>query len=145
MAAALVCMPLILIVADGARFDTIDAATRDGALPELARLRAEGTLRPVATAFPSVTGIAYAPFLTGRFPGPAGLPGLRWFDRAHSRCSRPPYARSYLGAQMRHLDEDLTPEVPTLFELAPSRPRAQSLLATTVRAQLPRRPDAAPR
>ncbi len=128
-------MPLILIVADGARFDTIDAATRDGALPALARLRAEGALRPVATAFPSVTGIAYAPFLTGRFPGPAGLPGLRWFDRAHSRCSRPPYARSYLGAQMRHLDEDLTPGVPTLFELAPSRFNAMSMLGRGTRGR----------
>jgi len=128
-------MPLILIVADGARFDSIDAATRDGALPTLARLRAEGTLCPVATSFPSVTGIAYAPFLTGRFPGPSGLPGLRWFDRAHVRCSRPPYARSYLGAQMRHLDEDLTPGVPTLFELAPSRFNAMSMLGRGTRGR----------
>jgi len=128
-------MPLILIVADGARFDTIDAATRNGALPALARLRSEGTLCPVTTAFPSVTGIAYAPFLTGRFPGLAGLPGLRWFDRARSRCSRPPYARSYLGAQMRHLDEDLAPGVPTLFELAPSRFNAMSMLGRGTRGR----------
>lgn len=126
-------MPLILLVADGARFDTIDAATRDGTLPALSRLRAEGTLSRVTTAFPSVTGIAYAPFLTGRFPGPAGLPGLRWFDRSHTRCRRPPYARSYLGTQMRHLDEDLSPNVPTLFELAPSRFNAMSMLGRGAR------------
>lgn len=121
-------MSLILLVADGARFDTVDAATRDGTLPALSRLRAEGSLSPVATAFPSVTGIAYAPFLTGRFPGPAGLPGLRWFDRSHTRCARPPHARSYLGAQMRHIDEDLTPGVPTIFELASSSFNAMSML-----------------
>jgi arylsulfatase A-like enzyme len=124
-------MPLILLVADGARFDTIDASTRAGAstsLPSLARLRAEGALYPVATAFPSVTGVAYAPFLTGRFPGPCGLPGLRWYDRAHARCRHFPYARSYLGAEMRHLDEDLDPAHPTLFELAPSRFNAMSML-----------------
>ena len=124
-------MPLILLVADGARFDTIDAATRASAsasLPALARLRAEGALYPVTTSFPSVTGVAYAPFLTGRFPGPSGLPGLRWYDRAHSRCRRFPYARSYLGAEMRHLDEDLDPSHPTLFELAPSRWNAMSML-----------------
>jgi hypothetical protein len=121
-------MPLILLVADGARFDTMDAATRDGALPALSRLRTEGSLHAVTTAFPSVTGIAYAPFLTGRFPGPAGLPGLRWFDRSRERCPRPPHARSYLGAQMRHLDEDLTPTVSTIFELAPSRFNAMSML-----------------
>ena len=124
-------MPLILLVADGARFDTIDAATRadtHAPLPALARLRAEGALHPVTTAFPSVTGVAYAPFLTGRFPGPCGLPGLRWFDRSHTRCRRFPYARSYLGAEMRHLDEDLDPAHPTLFELAPSRFNAMSML-----------------
>jgi hypothetical protein len=124
-------MPLILLVADGARFDTIDADTRAGAstsLPSLARLRAEGALYPVTTAFPSVTGVAYAPFLTGRFPGPCGLPGLRWYDRAHARCRHFPYARSYLGAEMRHLDEDLDPSHPTLFELAPSRFNAMSML-----------------
>jgi hypothetical protein len=124
-------MPLILLVADGARFDSIDAVTRDGAanaLPALARLRAEGGLYPVTTAFPSVTGIAYAPFLTGRFPGPAGLPGLRWLDRSHTRCTRFPYARSYVGAEMRHLDGDLDPAHPTLFELAPSRFNAMSML-----------------
>ena len=121
-------MPLILLVADGARFDTMDAATREGALPALSRLRAEGSFHAVTTAFPSVTGVAYAPFLTGRFPGPAGLPGLRWFDRSHERCARPPHARSYLGAQMRHLDEDLAPSIPTIFELAPSRFNAMSML-----------------
>ncbi len=121
-------MPLILLVADGARFDTLDAATRDGSLPALARLRREGALHRLTTAFPSVTGVAYAPFLTGHFPGPAGLPGLRWFDRAHSRCARPPYARSYLGAEMRHLDGDLDPAIPTLFELTPSRFNAMSML-----------------
>jgi len=124
-------MPLILLVADGARFDSFDAATRDGSatpLPALAQLRAEGTLHSVTTAFPSVTGVAYAPFLTGRFPGPCGLPGLRWFDRSHTRCRRFPYARSYLGAEMRHLDEDLDASHPTLFELAPSRFNAMSML-----------------
>ena len=124
-------MSLILLVADGARFDTIDAATRADSpapLPALAQLRAEGALHRVATAFPSVTGVAYAPFLTGRFPGPCGLPGLRWFDRSHTRCRRFPYARSYLGAEMRHLDEDLDPSHPTIFELAPSRFNAMSML-----------------
>ena len=124
-------MSLILLVADGARFDTIDAATgadSPAPLPALAQLRAEGSLHPVTTAFPSVTGVAYAPFLTGRFPGPCGLPGLRWFDRSHTRCRRFPYARSYLGAEMRHLDEDLDPSHPTIFELAPSRFNAMSML-----------------
>jgi type I phosphodiesterase/nucleotide pyrophosphatase len=124
-------MSVILVVADGARFDTIDASTNGDArraLPAMTRLRTEGALHAATTAFPSVTGVAYAPFLTGRFPGPSGLPGLRWLDRSHTRCRRFPYARSYLGAEMRHLDGDLDERHATLFELAPSRFNAMSML-----------------
>src|SRR5262249_40116730 len=74
-------VPAVSLLADGARPDTIAAALDSGALPALARLRAQGGLHTVTTCFPSVTGPAYAPFLLGRFPGPIGLPGLRWFDR----------------------------------------------------------------
>lgn len=113
-------MPVIILVADGARPDTLAAAMDDGSLPELARLRAEGSYHAVTTAFPSVTGPAYAPFLMGRYPGPVGLPGLRWYDRARSAASYPHYTRSYVGSEMRKVDRDLDPEAPTLFELADS-------------------------
>lgn len=111
-------MPLIILVADGARPDTLAAALDDGALPALARLRAEGGLHTVTSAFPSVTGPAYAPFLMGRYPGPIGLPGLRWFDRERRVASFPHYTRSYVGSEMRKVDGDLDPDAPTLFELA---------------------------
>jgi hypothetical protein len=110
---------VVILVADGARPDALAHALDDGSLPALARLRAEGALHSVATAFPSVTGPAYAPFLMGRFPGPIGLPGLRWFDRARTRATWPDATRSYVGAEMRHVDRDLAPDAPTLFELAP--------------------------
>jgi arylsulfatase A-like enzyme len=111
-------MPVIILVADGARPDTLAAALDDDILPALARLRAEGGLHTVTSAFPSVTGPAYAPFLMGRYPGPVGLPGLRWFDRARTATSFPHFTRSYVGAEMRHVDRDLDPAAPTLFELA---------------------------
>lgn len=107
------------LVADGARPDTLHAALAAGRLPALARLRGEGGLAEVSSVFPSVTGPAYAPFLMGRFPGPVGLVGLRWFDRARTAATRPDAARSYVGAEMRHVDRDLDPDAPTLFELAP--------------------------
>jgi hypothetical protein len=110
-------MSVVILLADGARPDTLDAALHSGALPALARLRAEGGLHTVASCFPSVTGPAYAPFLMGRFPGPIGLPGLRWFDRARIRCRFPDYSRSYVGYQMRAVDGDVDPDAPTIFEL----------------------------
>jgi hypothetical protein len=124
---------VIILLADGARADVLDRLTRDGAdgaaaaLPALGRLRAEGALHAVSTVFPSVTGPAYAPFLLGRFPGPIGIPGLRWFDRARTRC-RWPHARSYVGHQMRHLDGDIDAGAPTLFERAPSRLGALNII-----------------
>jgi hypothetical protein len=110
---------VIILVADGARPDTLARAMDDGALPALARLRDEGGLYAVSSVFPSVTGPAYAPFLMGRFPGPVGLPGLRWYDRARTRGTFPDGTRSYVGAEMRHIDGDLDADAPTLFELAP--------------------------
>ena len=113
-------MSVVLLLADGARPDTLDAALTSGALPALAQLRDEGGLHTVTSCFPSVTGPAYAPFLMGRFPGPVGLPGLRWFDRARDACRFPDYARSYVGYQIGAVNRDIDREAPTVFELCES-------------------------
>jgi len=113
-------LSVVLLLADGARPDTLDAALTSGALPALARLRDEGGLHTVTSCFPSVTGPAYAPFLMGRFPGPIGLPGLRWFDRARTACHFPDYARSYVGYQIGAVNRDIDPRAPTIFELCRS-------------------------
>lgn len=110
-------LSVVILLADGARPDTLDAAVRAGALPALARLRDEGGMHTITSCFPSVTGPAYAPFLMGRFPGPIGLPGLRWFDRGRDVCSFPDYTRSYVGYQMSAVDRDIAADAPTIFEL----------------------------
>ncbi|HEY4307218.1 MAG TPA: alkaline phosphatase family protein [Gemmatimonadaceae bacterium] len=108
---------VVMLLADGARPDTLSTALDSGAVPALARLRDEGGLYSVTSCFPSVTGPAYAPFLMGRFPGSIGLPGLRWFDRSRAVCSFPDYARSYVGYQMGAVDRDIDAKAPTMFEL----------------------------
>ncbi|HEU4631239.1 MAG TPA: alkaline phosphatase family protein, partial [Gemmatimonadaceae bacterium] len=128
-------MPVIILVADGARPDTLAAAMDDGTLPALAALRAEGAYHAVTSAFPSVTGPAYAPFLMGRYPGPVGLPGLRWFDRERRTASFPHYTRSYVGSEMRKVDRDLDPAAPTLFELADSSLAALNVIGRGLRAR----------
>ena len=90
-----------------------------GQLPALARLRSEGGAYTVTSTSPSVTGPAYAPLLMGRFPGPIGLPALRWFDRSRTTASFPHFTRSYVGHEMRHVDRDIDAAAPTIFELAP--------------------------
>jgi predicted AlkP superfamily pyrophosphatase or phosphodiesterase len=125
--ALVVRLPVIVLVADGARPDAFEGSSLD-ALPALRRLREEGALHRVSSVFPSVTGPAYTPFLMGRFPGPIGIPGLRWYDRARTTCGWPDYARSYVGHQMRRFDDDLDACAPTIFELVPNSIAALSVV-----------------
>lgn len=138
-------MPVLVLIADGVRVDTLAGALDSGAMPALARLRAEGGLHELTSAFPTVTGPAYAPFLMGRFPGSIGLPGLRWFDRSRETCSFPDYSRSYVGYQMGEVDRDIDPSASTIFELVPNSvaalsvitrglPRTRQLTALTTRS-----------
>ncbi len=119
-------MPVIVLVADGARLDAFEGPLAD--LPALRRLRDEGGLHPISSVFPSVTGPAYTPFMTGRFPGAIGIPGIRWYDRARVACGWPGYSRSYVGIQFRQFDDDLDPAVPTIFELVPNSIAALSVI-----------------
>ena len=119
---------VVILVADGARPDTLAAAIDRGDLPALGRLREEGGFHRISSVFPSVTGPAYSPFLTGRHPVPAGLPGIRWFDRARTRTRWPGHARSYVGLDMREIGRDLDPAAATLFELEPHHLGALSVI-----------------
>ena len=128
-------MPVIILVADGARPDTLAMAMDDGSLPALARLRAEGGSWTVTSTFPSVTGPAYAPFLLGRYPGPVGLPALRWYDRERAQAAFPHYTRSYVGHEMRHVDRDIDASAPTIFELAQPAVGALSVITRGLAAR----------
>jgi hypothetical protein len=119
-------VPVIVLVADGARADAFAGPLND--LPALRRLRDDGGSFAVTSVFPSVTGPAYTPFLMGRFPGPVGLPGLRWYDRSRTACGWPDYARSYVGYEMGRIDADLDPAAPTIFELVPRSVAAMSVV-----------------
>lgn len=106
----------------------MSAAIDSGSLPALGRLRKEGGFYTVTSAFPSVTGPAYAPFLMGRYPGPVGLPGLRWYDRARTTARLPGNSRSYVGPDIRLVDRDLEPSAPTIFELTPRSIAAMNVI-----------------
>lgn len=124
---------LLLIVADGVRPDVVQAALSAGELPRLAERVQRGTFTQISSCFPSVTGPAYAPFMMGRFPGRIGLPGLRWFDRTRTVAGWPSYARSYVGPQIRLLDDDLDLEPRTLLEHASPSIAGSTLLGRGAR------------
>lgn len=109
-----------MLLADGARADVLEELLRAGELPALAEHVVDrGGLYQASSVFASTTGPAHLPFLTGLFPGTAGVPGIRWFDR---RRGLPGVGlgmlglRSYCGYQAGRVDRDLSPDCATLFE-----------------------------
>ena len=122
-----------MIIADGARPDVLARSIDSARLPALRALRDEGSLSTITSAFPSVTGPAYAPFLMGRYPGSVGLPGLRWYDRSRRIARLSGHSRSYVGAEMRFVDRDIDPASPTIFELAKPNFGALSVIGRGLR------------
>ena len=108
----------IILVADGLTPELLNAAIRAGEVPDLAALAAVGGRHVLTTVFPSVTGVAYIPMLTGLHPAGAGVPGLRWYDRTRRLPAWLGHSRSYVGTQIRSMNRDLSPDVTTAFEHA---------------------------
>ncbi len=115
----------IIILADGARYDVMKELLDQGKLPEIGEhLAAGGSFQPSLTCFPSTTGPAYLPFLTGCYPGTCNVPGIRWFDKdCYAESSPWSFSknrfRSYVGAETLYMNGDIAPGIKTLFELIP--------------------------
>lgn len=112
----------IFFLADGARPDAMEALARAGRLPAIRELMFEkGSSDPAVSVFPSTTGPAYLPFVTGCYPGTCNLPGIRWFDRKNYSTQRLSMqrTRSYVGAGAALLIGDLDKNVKTMFEMIP--------------------------
>ena len=101
----------VIVLIDGARVDVLRDLLHRGHLPNLARWVIEtGGLRTGTTVFPSTTGVAYIPFLFGRYPGSVDIPGIRWLDRRGAGGGwREQWraARSYCGVQGGWLNTDI--------------------------------------
>lgn len=113
---------VVFVLVDGARHDVVRHLLERGDLPEIARWVLEpGGMTVGTTVYPSTTGVAYIPFLYGCFPGTAGVPGIRWLDRAEAAggvAAQWRAARSYCGVQAGWINRDLTCG-PSIFQLVP--------------------------
>src|SRR5690242_8381098 len=108
------------LLLDAARYVVGWEYLRRGELPSIARSLLEACrCKRKGYVFPSVTGVAYVPYLTGMFPGRANMPGYRWFDR--ERYQRRPVSmmrfRNYHGLGSYLMDRDLSKDARTLFEI----------------------------
>lgn len=112
----------LLLLIDGLRADVAEAELAAGRLPNLAHLTERGARRRAATVFPSTTSVAYLPFLTGCLPGRCNVPSIRWLDRTRYRgrwWQDREAVRSYCGYQAGRLDDDIAPDITTIFDLIP--------------------------
>jgi len=111
---------VIFYLVDGARPDIMSKLLDAGELPNIKQyLVDEGSYTRGTTCFPSTTGPAYLPYLTGESPGDHDITGIRWFDKAEyfrkNRWSRNAM-RSYCGYEAKYFNDDMNTAYPSLFE-----------------------------
>jgi hypothetical protein len=110
-----------LLLLDGARPDVFLHLAAAGDLPHLSRHFLDpGGVVPATTVFPSTTGVAYLPFLTGCYPGTCDIPGIRWLNRATYNgrwWAEREHVRSYCGYQGGMLNDDLRPGIDSIYDI----------------------------
>ena len=114
----------MFILVDGARADVFYEMLSQGLLPNIEKHVAKRgvAVQNAVTVFPSTTGPAHAPFLTGAFPGPLNMPGIRWFDRRkNSYQNYGPLAwlqfeRDYVSPEAFAMNKDMSSKIKTIFE-----------------------------
>ena len=108
---------LLAILVDGARPDVMARLVAAGDMPVLKRTFFDpGGFRHATSVFPSVSGPAHLPILTGAHPGRANLPGIRWAERP-GPLGFLGRTRSYMAPfRQLKLARDVSPDVRTLFQ-----------------------------
>ncbi len=109
-----------IFLLDGGRHDVFHELLDEGRLPNIRKYLVEpGATRPAVSTFPSTTGPAHVPFLTGQFAGTSGIVGYRWFDRRKASSSdfHPFKHRSYNSAATVLFRHDMNQACVTLYEL----------------------------
>jgi len=113
---------VLAILADGARPDIMAELAAAGEMPALKRHFVDrGGFRTAVGVFPTVSGPAHLPLLTGMHPGQANLPGIRWAERPTGGRGRFLFrTRSYMAlGRAWKLERDVPSQVTTLFHHLP--------------------------
>ncbi|MBX7148334.1 alkaline phosphatase family protein [bacterium] len=106
---------------DGARVDILNKLIAEGKLPNISRYIIENGSHDMAfSCFPSTTGPAFTPIMTGSFPGTCNIPGVRWFDRHLSPLTASPHRfRDYFSLGIYRLGADIPKNIKTMHEHIP--------------------------
>ena len=109
-----------VLLIDGARYDVFADLLNKNKLPNIeGMIQSSGSLLKGITSFPSTTGPAYMPYLTGCLPATCNVPGIRWLDK--SKFGSRPFKghRSYVGLESFLIGKDIDEKVKTVFQELP--------------------------
>lgn len=110
---------VIVVVADSAREDIFSELLQEGRLAHIdEHIVSRGVLKKALSTFPTTTGPAHLPFLTGMHPGTANIPGYRWIDREAicGDAKRERKYRSYNSLSGLRYYRDMDPAIKTLYD-----------------------------
>jgi hypothetical protein len=101
------------LLIDGLSQSIFEKEYLQGNLPHIQRLIKRSTyVKDGIGSFPSMTGYAFYPFITGKDATESGIYGLRWFDRTRTAGN----LRNYVGRTNIHMNKDIRTDVQTVFE-----------------------------
>ena len=107
-----------ILLFDGLSKSIFNENLSSGKLPNIQKLNQSGTyIKNGIGSFPSMTGYAFYPFITGQDATESGIYGLRWFDRQLDKGN----LRNYVGRTNIHMNADIHPSPKNIFELSGSQ------------------------
>lgn len=106
---------LTIILIDGLSKKIFEEELSRNHLPAIAALMQQSLYIPNGiSAFPTMTGYAFYPFITGADASESGIYGLRWFDKERTKGQ----LRNYVGRTNVQMNHDIHLHPLTVFELA---------------------------
>jgi hypothetical protein len=109
----------IFILFDGARWEVFEKLLKQNRLPCINKYFS-GKMRKCIASFPTVSGPAHLPFMTGMFPGSLNIPGIYWFDRMAYGEGGINFRkfRSYLGPfKIQKMNRDIVSHAPNILNI----------------------------
>ncbi len=97
----------VMLLIDGARIDILDRLLKRGELPNIEQIIKIGSFDIATSTFPTSTGCAHLPFLTGKYTGECNIPGVRWKEGV---------SRTYFRLFGKDMNDDCKKEVKTVYE-----------------------------
>lgn len=106
---------LTIVLIDGLSSSIFKEELEKGRLPVIKELIQKSLwVENGISAFPTMTGYGFYPFITGEDASESGIYGLRWFDKSRSKGQ----LRNYVGRTNVQMNHDIVSTPKTIFELA---------------------------